>query len=82
MNQRDSPHMGNLPLECFYSTKMSTNQGEEKESAGSRVGIPENVKVDNPPCDFTPAKFITLLFTDLGVMTPSAVSDELIRLYQ
>jgi translation initiation factor eIF-2B subunit alpha len=32
--------------------------------------------------DFTPAKFITLLFTDLGVLTPSAVSDELIRLYQ
>jgi translation initiation factor eIF-2B subunit alpha len=35
-----------------------------------------------PPVDFTPAKFITLLFTDLGVLTPSAVSDELIRLYQ
>ncbi|CAM9571132.1 unnamed protein product, partial [Choristocarpus tenellus] len=25
--------------------------------------------------------YITLLFTDLGVLTPSAVSDELIRLY-
>jgi len=44
--------------------------------------LPENVRVDNPPVDFTPAKFITLLFTDLGVLTPSAVSDELIRLYQ
>jgi translation initiation factor eIF-2B subunit alpha len=32
--------------------------------------------------DFTPAEFITLLFTDLGVLTPAAVSDELIRLYQ
>ncbi len=32
--------------------------------------------------DFTPAKYITLLFTDLGVLTPAAVSDELIRLYQ
>jgi translation initiation factor eIF-2B subunit alpha len=32
--------------------------------------------------DFTPAQFITLLFTDLGVLTPAAVSDELIRLYQ
>ena len=40
------------------------------------------VKVENPPCDYTPAKYITLLFTDLGVLTPSAVSDELIRLYQ
>lgn len=40
------------------------------------------VEVENPPCDYTPAKYITLLFTDLGVLTPSAVSDELIRLYQ
>ncbi|OEU10090.1 nagb/rpia/CoA transferase-like protein [Fragilariopsis cylindrus CCMP1102] len=46
------------------------------------VNLPENVRVENSPCDFTPAKFITLLFTDLGVLTPSAVSDELIRLYQ
>ncbi|XP_065196803.1 translation initiation factor eIF2B subunit alpha-like [Sycon ciliatum] len=31
--------------------------------------------------DYTPAEYITLLFTDLGVLTPSAVSDELIKLY-
>jgi translation initiation factor eIF-2B subunit alpha len=35
-----------------------------------------------PNVDLTPAKYITLLFTDLGVLTTSAVSDELIRLYQ
>lgn len=35
-----------------------------------------------PSIDFTPASLITLLFTDLGVFTPAAVSDELIRLYQ
>lgn len=35
-----------------------------------------------PKIDFTPAKLITLLFTNLGVLTPAAVSDELIRLYQ
>mmetsp|Transcript_16836 Transcript_16836/g.25317 ORF Transcript_16836/g.25317 Transcript_16836/m.25317 type:complete len:317 (+) Transcript_16836:66-1016(+) len=35
-----------------------------------------------PVIDFTPAEYITLLFTDLGVLTPAAVSDELIRLYQ
>ena len=46
------------------------------------VTIPKEVKVDNPLCDYTPAKYITLLFTDLGVLTPSAVSDELIKLYQ
>ena len=32
--------------------------------------------------DFTPAEYITLLFTDIGVLTSAAVSDELIRLYQ
>lgn len=46
------------------------------------VQLPQDVKVNNPLCDYTPAKYITLLFTDLGVLTPSAVSDELIRLYQ
>ena len=35
-----------------------------------------------PAVDYTPPEYITLLFTDLGVLTPSAVSDELIRLYQ
>eukprot|EP00935_MAST-01C_sp_MAST-1C-sp1_P000433 g433.t1 len=46
------------------------------------VEIPPNTKVDNPACDYTPPAYITLLFTDLGVLTPSAVSDELIKLYQ
>lgn len=46
------------------------------------IVMPDQVRVENPPCDYTPAKYITLLFTDLGVLTPSAVSDELIRLYQ
>ncbi|KAL3772457.1 hypothetical protein ACHAW5_007312 [Stephanodiscus triporus] len=46
------------------------------------VDLPPSVSIENPPCDFTPAKYITLLFTDMGVLTPSAVSDELIRLYQ
>lgn len=35
----------------------------------------------HPVVDYTPPSYITLLFTDLGVLTPSAVSDELIKLY-
>ena len=31
--------------------------------------------------DYTPPAYITLLITDLGILTPSAVSDELIKLY-
>lgn len=36
---------------------------------------------NHPMVDYTPPSYITLLFTDLGVLTPSAVSDELIKLY-
>lgn len=35
-----------------------------------------------PMLDYTPPQYITLLFTDLGVLPPSAVSDELIKFDQ
>lgn len=35
----------------------------------------------HPIIDYTPPSYITLLFTEIGVLTPSAVSDELINLY-
>ena len=44
--------------------------------------LPPSVSVDNPSRDYTIPSLITLLFTDLGVLTPAAVSDELIMLYQ
>jgi translation initiation factor eIF-2B subunit alpha len=31
--------------------------------------------------DYTPPEFISLMFTDIGIFTPSAVSDELIQMY-
>eukprot|EP01104_Vermistella_antarctica_P003475 TRINITY_DN13697_c0_g1_i1.p1 TRINITY_DN13697_c0_g1~~TRINITY_DN13697_c0_g1_i1.p1 ORF type:complete len:380 (-),score=84.43 TRINITY_DN13697_c0_g1_i1:42-1034(-) len=43
--------------------------------------VPVGVQVSNPKCDYTPPKYVTLLFTDLGVLSPSSVSDELIKLY-
>ena len=45
------------------------------------LGLPGQVESLSPMRDFTPPESITLLFTDLGVLTPSAVSDELIKLY-
>ncbi|XP_070572144.1 translation initiation factor eIF2B subunit alpha-like [Ptychodera flava] len=36
---------------------------------------------EHPLTDYTPPAFITLIFTDLGVLTPTAISDELIKLY-
>lgn len=44
--------------------------------------IPSAVGVISPASELVPPELITLLFTDLGVLTPSAVSDELIRLYR
>lgn len=41
----------------------------------------DDIPVLSPAIDYTPPNYISLLFTDLGVLTPSAVSDELIRLY-
>jgi translation initiation factor eIF-2B subunit alpha len=70
LNQQDLPSNKSIPLTFVDTTK------------GDTVPIPDSVEVDSPLSDYTPAKYITLLFTDLGVLTPSAVSDELIRLYQ
>ncbi|KAK4778073.1 hypothetical protein SAY87_018260 [Trapa incisa] len=45
------------------------------------VPIPAKVDVESSARDYTPPQYLTLLFTDLGVLTPSVVSDELIQLY-
>lgn len=34
-----------------------------------------------PLVDYTPPSYINLLFTDLGVLTPAAVADELLKMY-
>ncbi|RID55882.1 hypothetical protein BRARA_G03121 [Brassica rapa] len=45
------------------------------------VKIPAKVEVEMSARDYTPPQYLTLLFTDLGVLSPSVVSDELIQLY-
>lgn len=88
LHQRDIPNVGNIPMDfCDTTSKLLQENTEETKGPSQYtsfqpVELPDKVHVENPPCDYTPAKFITLLFTDLGVLTPSAVSDELIRLYQ
>lgn len=53
----------------------------ENKSADFGPLMPASTMVDVPSRDYTPPNYITLLFTDLGVLTPAAVSDELIQLY-
>lgn len=43
--------------------------------------LSKDLKKEHPLVDYTPPHYISLLFTDLGILTPSAVSDELIKLY-
>ena len=51
-----------------------------KSSTIKRLGE-TNLATEHPQVDYTPPAYITLLFTDIGLLTPSAVSDELIKLY-
>lgn len=71
LNQKDLP-----TCTTTFSPATTTN------SVGEEFQLDSSVRLLHPQVDFTPAKLIKLLFTDLGVLTPSAVSDELIRLYQ
>ena len=41
----------------------------------------EDVAYEAARCDYLPPEYITFLITDLGVLAPSSVSDELIKLY-
>ncbi|KAG0327124.1 translation initiation factor eIF-2B subunit alpha [Dissophora globulifera] len=58
------------PLTATSQAALHMKVSEDRASQGS-----------NPLVDYTPPNYITLLFTDLGVLTPSGVSDELIKLY-
>ena len=44
----------------------------------NRLISKEEVDLENVKTDYTPPEYLTLLFTDIGIFTPSAVSDELI----
>lgn len=51
---------------------------ENRQTSGVPSGRLEFI---NPHVEYTPPQYVTLLFTDLGLLTPSAVGDQLIQLY-
>ena len=86
-----------LPPPYFPGASTSQDDGEpvhiqeQPAGAGSMMqrsrslslsSAPAAIGTLNPSCDYTPANYISLLFTDMGILTPAAVSDELIKLYQ
>ena len=66
---------------------LSQNDLPEHEEAREHAAFvgrgapPPHLRAEKPSRDMTPPTYITLLLTDLGVLTPSAVSDELIKLF-
>lgn len=53
---------------------------EEFKYPASKLGGAAELNGEHSMVDYTPPAYITLLFTDLGILTPSAVSDKLIQL--
>ena len=70
-------HLPSASAKMDVTVEEEEEEGKEKEKENMFLTI-ENDRVR----DFTPPEYITLLFTDLGVLTCSAVSDEHIKLYQ
>lgn len=64
----------------FYPLNQQDVPNEFKYRA-STLKSDVDLSKEHPLVDYTPPAYITLLFTDLGVLTPSAISDELIKLY-
>ena len=78
LTQRDIFDLCELPS----SSPSQSGPGTEDDLSDLATDFGNGVQYWQATIDFTPAEYITLLFTDLGVLTPAAVSDELIRLYQ
>lgn len=53
----------------------------EYKYKASTLRSSSDLQSEHPLVDYTPPSYITLLFSDIGILTPSAVSDELIKLY-
>ncbi|XP_077995628.1 translation initiation factor eIF2B subunit alpha-like [Glandiceps talaboti] len=64
----------------FYPLNQQDVPNEYRYRA-STLKSKSDLQDEHPLTDYTPPAFITLIFTDLGVLTPTAISDELIKLY-
>ena len=41
----------------------------------------EHIDIEKVMVDYTPPEYISLMFTSIGIFTPSAVTDELIEFF-
>ncbi|RKP05596.1 eukaryotic translation initiation factor 2B, subunit 1 alpha, 26kDa-like protein [Thamnocephalis sphaerospora] len=76
LNQRDLP--GNAPS----ALRLASSSVQPYHTAASpAAGGEDEIEWLQPCVDFTPASYIDLFITDLGVLTPADVGDEVFRLY-
>ncbi|OLY84828.1 Translation initiation factor eIF-2B subunit alpha [Smittium mucronatum] len=64
-----------------YDFSSSFQRFTDFESTSSDIDWPQYLEKNSPSVDYTPPEYINFLFTDLGIFTPAAVSDELIKFY-
>ena len=83
LSQRDLPEKRDQqqPLVRVEGKGGGGGASASEVCAWPEVKDPALFAIDHPQCDYTPPQYISLLFTDLGILTPSAISDELIKLY-
>ncbi|CAG8560267.1 69_t:CDS:2 [Paraglomus occultum] len=73
------PDLDNRFSNIIGRMKLNDNHGNNVDQ--DETDEIEDYESNNPTVDYTPPEYITLLCTDLGVLTPSGVSDELIKLH-
>ncbi|VEL10912.1 unnamed protein product [Protopolystoma xenopodis] len=85
-----TPSSGDLGISAdsesqHFTTKSEVNFKEASDAWERVIKLRGLEAVEHklllPVVDYTSPQFVTFLVTDLGVLTPSAVSDELIKLY-
>ena len=65
----------------FFPLNQQDLPNQFKYKASVLKNDDKDLEKEHPIVDYTPPSLISMLITDLGVLTPSAVSDELIKLY-
>ncbi|KAJ1918083.1 translation initiation factor eIF-2B subunit alpha [Mycoemilia scoparia] len=86
LNQYDLPSTNPALLtfeDCDNDNDDDIQNGASEKNAlkDTSSSLESQIQLQNPTLDYTPPEYITFLFTNLGVMTPSGVSDELIKFY-
>lgn len=79
LNQYDIP--SETPEIVTFTSRRKSFSLSAEEGNNEKSLMENELAISNPSVDYTPPQYITLLLTDLGVLTPSGVSDELIKLY-